>query len=365
MSASRASEKGNASPLQRLDASLRAIQTEAPPAALAAQLAELLSKQDGISGVRIWRYHSEVPAVLAEHGKLPAADASRHDALRFESTGELVDGKYAAWILGPEGERHGALEVFAALPLSAEKLEWLRLVRRYADLALLSSERRSAVSELSIVVEATQRLNSTLDLAELIDIILHLATRYTGADRGTVFLLDRERDEIWSLVGLGLEKEEIRLPASRGIAGWVAQHGEIVNLTDAYDDPRFEPEVDRRLNYRTRSLLCLPIRNKDGQTTGVLQLLNKQGGPFQAADASLLSSLSVHVALALENAQLHRDVLAKQRMERDLALARSIQLGLLPEKSPQIEGFELEASHQTSKSAATITISFRSDRRRC
>ena len=206
-------------------------------------------------------------------------------------------------------------------------MDWLRLVRRYADVALVSSERRSAVSELSIVLEATQRLNSTLDLAELIDIILHLATRYTGADRGTVFLLDRERDEIWSLVGLGLEKEEIRLPASRGIAGWVAHHGEIVNLTDAYEDPRFEPEVDRRLNYRTRSLLCLPIRNKDGQTTGVLQLLNKKGGPFQAADVSLLSSLSVHVALALENAQLHRDVLAKQRMERDLALARSIQLG--------------------------------------
>jgi serine phosphatase RsbU (regulator of sigma subunit) len=348
MSASRPGEKGNASPLQSLDAALRSIRTESTPAELASQIVDLVATQDGINGARIWRYAAEVPGVVAEKGKIPTADPSRIDALRFESSGEIVDGSYAAWNLGPDGEHRGALEIFSAAPLTAEKLEWLRLARRYADIALVSSERRSAVSELSIVVEATQRLNSTLDLAELIDIILHLATRYTCADRGTVFLLDRERDEIWSLVGLGLEKEEIRLPASRGIAGWVAQHGEIVNLIDAYDDPRFEPEVDRRLNYRTRSLLCLPIRNKDGQTTGVLQLLNKQGGPFQAADASLLSSLSVHVALALENAQLHRDVLAKQRMERDLALARSIQLGLLPEKSPQIEGFELEASHQTS-----------------
>src|SRR5271155_4924618 len=145
MSASRASEKGSSSPLQRLDASLRAIQTEAPPAALAAQLAALVAKQDGVSGVRIWRYQAEVPAVLAEQGEVPAADAARHDALRFESTGEIVDGKYAAWTLGPEGERHGALEVFAAAPLNGEKLEWLRLVRRYADVALLSSERRSAV----------------------------------------------------------------------------------------------------------------------------------------------------------------------------------------------------------------------------
>ena len=348
MKASSASGKKSASPLQQLEAALRSIEAEATPAELAAQIAAVVAGQDGIKGARVWRFAAEGAVVAAEHGKAPAADAERIAAIRAGSSEEIVSGSYAAWSLGPDGERRGALEVFGAAAIAEGRLEWLRLVRRYADLALVSSERRSAVSELSIVLEATQRLNSTLDLAELIDIILHLATRYTGADRGTVFLLDRERDEIWSLVGLGLEKEEIRLPASRGIAGWVAQHGEIVNLTDAYQDPRFEPEVDRRLNYRTRTLLCLPIRNKDGQTSGVLQLLNKKGGPFQASDESLLSSLSVHVALALENAQLHRDVLAKQRMERDLALARSIQLGLLPEKSPQIEGFELEASHQTS-----------------
>ncbi|MGA8072846.1 MAG: GAF domain-containing SpoIIE family protein phosphatase [Candidatus Acidiferrales bacterium] len=348
MNASSASGKENASSLERLDAALRSIQTEAAPAELAAQIAALVAGEDGIKGARIWRDVSEQAAVSAEHGQLPAADAARLRALREQPAGEIVNGSYAAWVLGKDGECRGALEVFGAAALDEEKLEWLRLVRRYADVVLVSSERRSAVSGLSIVLEATQRLNSTLDLAELIDIILHLATRYTGADRGTVFLLDRERDEIWSLVGLGLEKEEIRLPASRGIAGWVAHHGEVVNLADAYQDPRFEPEVDRRLNYRTRTLLCLPIRNKNGQTSGVLQLLNKKGGPFQDADVSLLSSLSVHVALALENAQLHRDVLAKQRMERDLALARSIQLGLLPERSPQIVGFELEASHQTS-----------------
>jgi len=348
VNASKASGKQDASAFERLDAALRSIQSESPPDKVAAQITAVVAGYGGISGARIWHSAGGRTAVTAEHGKLPAADAARWSALSAEKSSELVNGNYAAWMLGPDGEHRGALEVFADAALDEERLEWLRLVRRYADVALLSSERRSAVSELSIIVEATQRLNSTLDLAELIDIILHLATRYTGADRGTVFLLDRERDEIWSLVGLGLDKEEIRLQASRGIAGWVAHHGEVVNLTDAYQDPRFEPEIDRRLNYKTKTLLCLPIRNNDGQTTGVLQLLNKKGGPFQPGDASLLSSLSVHVALALENAQLHRDVLAKQRMERDLALARSIQLGLLPERSPQIEGFELEASHQTS-----------------
>ena len=208
---------------------------------------------------------------------------------------------------------------------------------------------RRAVEELSGIVEATKRLNSTLDLAELINIILQIATRQTGADRGTVFLVDRARDEIWSLVGLGLEQQEIRLPASKGIAGWVASHGETVNLSDAYQDPRFEPDVDRRFGYHTRGLLSLPIHNKDGEIIGVLQLLNKRAGEFTPGDESFLRALSDHVALALENAQLHRERLAKQRMERDLALARSIQEGLLPESPPQLEGFQIAVSHRSSQ----------------
>ena len=191
-------------------------------------------------------------------------------------------------------------------------------------------------------------MNSTLDLAELLNIILQLTTRHTGAERGTVFLVDSERDEIWSLVGLGLDQHEIRLPISRGIAGWVAAHGETVNLPDAYADPRFESEVDLRLGYRTKSLLCLPIRSKSDETIGVLQLLNKKTGPFTGADENLLRAISDHVALALENAQLHRDLLHKQRMERDLALARSIQLGLLPERPPTLEGFDIGVSHRPS-----------------
>ncbi|MBI3670282.1 MAG: GAF domain-containing protein, partial [Acidobacteria bacterium] len=223
-----------------------------------------------------------------------------------------------------------------------------RKTRAAAPATALTRLRR-AVQELSSIVEATKLLNATRDLAELIDIILRIATRQTGADRGTVFLVDRRRDEIWSLVGLGLEQEEIRLPSSKGIAGWVARHGKTVSLENAYQDPRFEPDVDRRLGYLTRSILCLPIRNKDGEIVGVLQLLNKRSGLFHAADQRFLLALSVHVALALENAQLHRERLAKQRLERDLELARSIQAGLLPEQPPALDGFEIAVSHRASQ----------------
>jgi sigma-B regulation protein RsbU (phosphoserine phosphatase) len=147
---------------------------------------------------------------------------------------------------------------------------------------------------------------------------------------------------------LGLDQQEIRLPITKGIAGWVAQHGEAVNIADAYADPRFESEVDLRLGFKTRSLLCIPILNKDRETIGVLQLLNKKTGPFTHADESMLRAISDHVALALENAQLHREVVQKQRMERDLALARSIQMGLLPERPPLLEGFDIAVSHKPS-----------------
>jgi sigma-B regulation protein RsbU (phosphoserine phosphatase) len=204
------------------------------------------------------------------------------------------------------------------------------------------------MKELSSIIEATKKLNSTLDLGELIHIILQIATRQSGAERGTVFLVDRERNEIWSLVGLGLEQQVIRLPADRGIAGWVAREGSAVRLENAYDDARFEPDIDRKLGFKTKQLMCLPIRNEAGDIIGVLQLLNKAEG-FTDEDEAFLDALSAHVALALEKAQLHRERVEKEKMERDLALAREIQAGLLPDAPPVFPGIEIAVSHRASQ----------------
>jgi serine phosphatase RsbU (regulator of sigma subunit) len=222
------------------------------------------------------------------------------------------------------------------------------LLARFAAVVLALAERRGAMKELSSIIEATKKLNSTLDLGELIHIILQIATRQTGAERGTVFLVDRERNEIWSLVGLGLEQQVIRLPADRGIAGWVAREGAAVRLENAYEDPRFEPDIDRKLGFKTHQLLCLPIRNEAGAIIGVLQLLNKQEG-FSDEDEAFLDALSAHVALALEKAQLHRERVEKEKMERDLALAREIQAGFLPDAPPAFPGIEIAVSHRASQ----------------
>jgi sigma-B regulation protein RsbU (phosphoserine phosphatase) len=334
-------------PLETLAQVVATLNPETEPGELAAQMVCVLAAPGRLEGARLWRVVGGLPSVWQESGELPKADAARIErVLQGKDSG--VNGISCTWVLGHGANPVGILEAWPKGPLDPRTRGWLDLFRRYAEVALESSERRHAVIELSTIVEATKRLNSTLDLAELLNIILQLTTRHTGAERGTVFLVDRERGEIWSLVGLGLDQHEIRLPINRGIAGWVAEHGETVNLEDAYADPRFESEVDIRLGFRTKSLLCLPIRSKSGEPIGVLQLLNKKSGPFTHADENLLRAISDHVALALENAQLHRDLLHKQRMERDLALARSIQLGLLPERPPLLDGFEIGVAHRPS-----------------
>jgi len=240
---------------------------------------------------------------------------------------------------------HGVLMVACARTPPGSLLALFRLHARLAALALRGAElffsTQRTLLKLSFLVEATKALGSTLDLGELLGRILDVAKTQVDAERGTLFMVDQKTDEIWSLIAHGLEKREIRLPLGRGIAGHVAQTGEIVNIPDAYADPRFNPDVDKRTGYRTRNILCLPIRNKAGKIIAVLQLLNKQQGIFTADDADFLLTLSGHIALALENAQLHRDLLEKERLEKEMALARGIQRSLLPETTPSVQGFDI------------------------
>ncbi len=325
---------------------LRLLEGRFPVNVVAERVVLAAMAQPGVAGARLWRADRGTAAVWAESGTLPAWNPVG------TKTGPSSDGANdpALWAgaLGSDEFRVRILEVRGAEPLRDTVRGQLDLLARFAALALALAERRRAMEELSSIIEATKRLNSTLDLGELIHIILNLATRQTGAARGTVFLVDQEHNEIWSLVGLGLEQHVIRLPADRGIAGWVAREGSAVRLDDAYGDPRFEPDVDRKLGFKTKQLLCLPIRNEADAIIGVLQLLNKPES-FNEEDEAFLDALSSHVALALEKAQLHREHIEKEKMERDLELAREIQAGFLPEAPPVLPGIRIAVSHCASQ----------------
>ena len=138
---------------------------------------------------------------------------------------------------------------------------------------------------------------------DLLDFLAREAVGEMQADRSSIFLLDESRRELWSRVALGMGEQVIRFPADRGIAGHVASTGELLNVADPYTDPRFNQTVDRQTGYRTRSILCGPLRARDGRIVGVLQILNKRGdGPFIASDVKRFERVISRCSLAIENA---------------------------------------------------------------
>lgn len=205
-------------------------------------------------------------------------------------------------------------------------------------------EQREELERLRTLVEASKLINSSIDADGLFASILAVARKELQVERGTLYFVDEKAGEIWAKIAGDLEGREIRLPIGTGIAGNVAATGAPVLLHDAYEDSRFDRSLDASSGFRTRSMLCVPIQNRDRRVVGVLQLLNKTRGSFGPGDLRFLDSISEHMAIAMENATLHRDLLEKQRMERELQLGREIQGALLPKPPSDIAGIGLSAS---------------------
>ncbi|MBI4861801.1 MAG: GAF domain-containing protein [Candidatus Riflebacteria bacterium] len=159
--------------------------------------------------------------------------------------------------------------------------------------------------QVATLLKVANALNSKLDLNSLIQTILSKASELLTADRSSLFLIDRETDELYSRVAQGLSVSEIRFPRSVGIAGSVATTGQTLNIADAYEHPLFNKEFDRTTGYRTKTILCVPIRDSRQEIRGVAQVINKKAGVFTSADEELLKAFSAQAAIAIENAQLY------------------------------------------------------------
>ncbi len=203
------------------------------------------------------------------------------------------------------------------------------------------------LKHLRALVDASKILNSTLDLDRLLELILEVATRELGADRGTVYLLDKKAGELRARIAQGVETRILRVKLGQGISGMVAVTGETVRIPDAYQDPRFAQNFDAKSGYHTRSMLCTPIRSKTGEVIGVIQLLNKIVGTFELEDEVFLQALTVHMAIALENAKLHAEVVDQQRIRTELELGRQIQQNLLRPPPAQWRTYRLAARADT------------------
>jgi len=159
------------------------------------------------------------------------------------------------------------------------------------------------------LLDLNSAISSELNLEPLLQKIMTVTTELLDADRSTLFLYDKKTGELWSRVAQGLQSREIRFPSHLGIAGSVFTNGKTINIPDAYQDKRFNPEVDKKTGYRTKSILCMPVINREGRILGVTQVLNKRGGPFTEQDEKRLRSFSAQASISIENAQLFDDVL--------------------------------------------------------
>jgi K+-sensing histidine kinase KdpD len=183
---------------------------------------------------------------------------------------------------------------------------------------------KAQVDRLSLLIDASKIVNSAIDIDKLLRLILDVASRSINADRGTLYLVDHQAHELWSMVAQGNDVVEIRLPMGKGLAGYVGETGEVVNIPDAYKDSRFNPEIDMKSGYKTHNVLCMPMRDKEGRIVGVFQFLNKLDGPFGPEDEGFIDALSVHAAIAIENARLAREMVQSERLSAVGRMASTI-----------------------------------------
>ena len=204
-----------------------------------------------------------------------------------------------------------------------------------AAVSFENSEVSGAIAKANLLnkglMNVSMAVTSQRELKDLFPTIMGRAQELLEVDRCTLFLLDEEKDELWSLVANG--EKEIRTSASSGLAGAVATTAEVINIKDAYLDYRFNPEVDKRTGYRTKSVLAMPILSPKNKTVGVIQMINKllnykaiQEGRetvhvyshFSTEDEEILETLVGQVAIAIENTKLLHEVVKEKETLKEM-----------------------------------------------
>jgi phosphoserine phosphatase len=188
------------------------------------------------------------------------------------------------------------------------------------------------------ILEFTRKLATHFDPEPMLADIVAVAKRVLRAERGSVLLYDRESDEL--VFKLSADVAAVRFPADRGIAGACIRTRQLVNVPDCYADQRFNPEVDRASGFRTRCVLALPLVGLDNTPIGVLQVLNKHDGTFDTADERIASLLAAQCAVALHRAQMLETRKQTEKLDREIAVARELQMSTLPKSMPEVPGYD-------------------------
>lgn len=198
---------------------------------------------------------------------------------------------------------------------------------------------RLEVHALNQILEVTRKLAAPFDLDTMLSEVVNAARSILNADRGTVFLFDEARDELFIKVATGLDP--ISIPANKGIVGECAQTRELINVPDCYADDRFNRAIDQQTGYRTRCMLTLPLIGYEDSLIGVLQILNKNDGVFDDQDEYVATALAAQAAVVLHRVKLTAAIIASEKLDREITVARDVQMGTLPKRMPALDGYDV------------------------
>ena len=174
---------------------------------------------------------------------------------------------------------------------------------------------KAEIDRSKLLLDISRKIASIKNLSEILWTIVEFVTKNVDADRGTLFLNDEETNELYSRVAQGDLTREIRILNTVGIAGGIfqSQVGEIIH--DVYTDERFNKDVDQETGYKTKNMICSPVRTVNGKIIGVIQVLNKNKGRFTKDNLEFVNSVATQAAVSIQNAQnnefLKKNVLKK------------------------------------------------------
>lgn len=169
----------------------------------------------------------------------------------------------------------------------------------------------TAQKKVDLLLEFAKIMAKENELNALLNIMANYAKDLVHADRCSIFLYDPHEDELWTTVAHNTN-ETIRISADSGVAGYAALSKEIQIVVDAYNDFRFNPEIDQVTGYTTKSILTVPLLNHNDEVLGVFQALNKDDGLFTTDDAEMLLLISNYAAKSIENALLYSNLTKTQ-----------------------------------------------------
>jgi len=236
--------------------------------------------------------------------------------------------------------------------LDEQPLEWKKEIDAKIEEAIEPWIHRNY--QLNVLIDMIAKINSTLDLDEVLSLIMEAVKEVMDAEASSLMMLDEETKELIIRTPTGPVKSKlsgIRLPRGQGFAGWVAENAKPLAVPDVTKDPRHYDNVDRTSGFQTKSLICVPMADSNSEVIGVLQALNrKDGTSFTDEDIDLFTAFANQASLAIEKARLHKEELEKQRLEQQLMLANAIQKGFWPKQPDRINGvsvagFNVPATH--------------------